>query len=114
MAATALVIQECQNGVIGPDSLLPRLAEAAAPAVPFIARLAHGARAASVPVIHALALLEHAVENPAAHVLAHLLTAADTGEVLAGSRQHRISRHAHGRLQAGVGEVDGVHVPSDI
>ena len=55
MAATALVIQECQNGVIGPDSLLPRLAEAAAPAVPFIARLAHGARAASVPVIHALA-----------------------------------------------------------
>jgi biuret amidohydrolase len=52
---TALVIQECQRGVIGPDSLLPMLAEAAAPAIPYIARLAHGARAAGVPVIHALA-----------------------------------------------------------
>jgi nicotinamidase-related amidase len=52
---TALVIQECQRGVIGPDSLLPLLAEAAAPAIPFIARLAHGARSAGVPVIHALA-----------------------------------------------------------
>jgi biuret amidohydrolase len=51
----ALVIQECQRGVIGPDSLLPLLAQAAAPAVPFIARLAQGARAADVPVIHALA-----------------------------------------------------------
>jgi biuret amidohydrolase len=51
----ALVIQECQRGVIGPDSLLPLLAQAAAPAVPFIARLAQGARAAGVPVIHALA-----------------------------------------------------------
>ena len=51
----ALVLQECQRGVIGPDSLLPLLAEAAAPAVPHIARLAHGARAAGVPVIHALA-----------------------------------------------------------
>lgn len=51
---SALVIQECQQGVIGPDSLLPMLAEAAAPAVPHIARLAHGARAAGVPVIHAM------------------------------------------------------------
>jgi biuret amidohydrolase len=53
--AAALVIQECQRGVIGPDSLLPLLAQAAAPAVPFIARLARGARAAGVPVIHSLA-----------------------------------------------------------
>ena len=53
--SAALVIQECQNGVIGPDSLLPLLAAAAAPAVPRIARLAHGARQAGVPVIHALA-----------------------------------------------------------
>jgi nicotinamidase-related amidase len=53
--SAALVIQECQNGVVGPDSLLPLLAEAAAPAVPHIARLAHGARQAGVPVIHALA-----------------------------------------------------------
>jgi biuret amidohydrolase len=54
-SGAALVIQECQRGVIGPDSLLPRLAEAAAPAVPFIARLAHGARRAGVPVVHSLA-----------------------------------------------------------
>jgi nicotinamidase-related amidase len=53
--SAALVVQECQNGVIGPDSLLPQLARAAAPAVPFIARLAHGARAAGVPVIHSVA-----------------------------------------------------------
>jgi biuret amidohydrolase len=52
---TALVIQECQRGVIGPDSMLPLLAEAAAPAVPFIAQLAHGARQAGIPVVHSLA-----------------------------------------------------------
>ena len=53
--STALVIQECQRGVIGPDSALPQLATAAAAALPFIARLAHGARAAGVPVVHSLA-----------------------------------------------------------
>jgi nicotinamidase-related amidase len=53
--ATALVTQECQVGVIGPDAVLPLLAQAAGPAVPAIARLAHGARAAGVPVIHSLA-----------------------------------------------------------
>ena len=52
---TALVIQECQRGVIGPESALPLLAKAAAPAVPFIARLAHGARLAGIPVVHSLA-----------------------------------------------------------
>jgi nicotinamidase-related amidase len=51
---TALVIQECQRGVIGPDSMLPQLAKAAAPAVPFIAALAHGARRAGVQVVHSL------------------------------------------------------------
>jgi nicotinamidase-related amidase len=54
-SSTALVIQECQNGVIGPDSLLPLLAEAAVPAVPRIAQLAHAARAAGIPVIHSVA-----------------------------------------------------------
>jgi biuret amidohydrolase len=52
---TALVIQECQRGVIGPDSALPLLAKAAAPAVPFIASLADGARRSGVPVVHSLA-----------------------------------------------------------
>jgi nicotinamidase-related amidase len=53
--STALVLQECQKGVIGRQSLLPLLAEAAAPAVPHIARLAQAAREVGVPVIHALA-----------------------------------------------------------
>ncbi|WP_198653522.1 isochorismatase family protein [Actinocorallia populi] len=55
LGEVALVIQECQKGVIGPDSLLPLLAEAAAPVVPNIAALAHGARQAGIPVVHAIA-----------------------------------------------------------
>jgi nicotinamidase-related amidase len=50
---TAVVTSECQNGVLGPDSYLPELAEAArAGAVTHIARLAHGARTAGVQVVH--------------------------------------------------------------
>jgi biuret amidohydrolase len=56
-AHTALVTQECQNGVIGDRSLLPALAEAARnELIPNAARLAKAARAARVPVIHCLAL----------------------------------------------------------
>lgn len=51
----ALVIQECQKGVIGPQSLLPQLAAAAAPIVPHVARLAAAARRAGVHVVHCLA-----------------------------------------------------------
>jgi nicotinamidase-related amidase len=56
-AHTALVLQEVQNGVVGPVSALPALAEAAA-AVDLIgncARLARAARAAGVPVVHCTA-----------------------------------------------------------
>jgi nicotinamidase-related amidase len=49
---TALVIVECQNGVVGPDSALPGLAEAAAPVLPVIGRLARAARKAGVRVVH--------------------------------------------------------------
>jgi len=53
----AVVTQECQRGVIGDLAVLRELADAAqARAVPNIARLLAGARAAAVPVVHCLAL----------------------------------------------------------
>jgi nicotinamidase-related amidase len=52
---TALVTQECQGGVIGPQAGLPMLAEEAArEAIPNITRLVEAARAAGVPVVHCL------------------------------------------------------------
>lgn len=55
-ARCALVVQECQNGVIGDRAVLPALAEAARPAVPRIAALVRAARQAGVPVVHGLAV----------------------------------------------------------
>ena len=51
-ATTVLVTSECQNGVLGPDTYLGDLADAARPKIPTIARLVHGARTAGVQVIH--------------------------------------------------------------
>jgi nicotinamidase-related amidase len=52
---TAVVTSECQNGVLGPSSALPQLAEAAADTVvPNGSRLVHAARTAGVQVIHAV------------------------------------------------------------
>jgi nicotinamidase-related amidase len=52
---TAVVTSECQNGVLGPHSYLPELAEEArVRALPGIARLVHGARTAGVQVVHAV------------------------------------------------------------
>ncbi|BCO62109.1 isochorismatase [Mycobacterium intracellulare] len=54
-ATTALVTQECQGGVIGPQAGLPLLAEEARrEAIPNIARLLGAARAAGVAVVHCL------------------------------------------------------------
>jgi nicotinamidase-related amidase len=53
---TALVTQECQNGVIGDTAVFPELALAARPMIGNVARLAKAARAAGVPVVHCLAL----------------------------------------------------------
>jgi nicotinamidase-related amidase len=54
---TALVTQECQNGVIGGDAVLRELAdEAQRVAVPNIAALVRTARAAGVAVVHCLAV----------------------------------------------------------
>ncbi|MDE0613241.1 MAG: cysteine hydrolase [bacterium] len=55
-ATTALVLQECQNGVIGELSALPALAEAAKEGlIPNVAALATAARTAGVRVIHCTA-----------------------------------------------------------
>jgi nicotinamidase-related amidase len=55
-AVTAVVTSECQNGVIGPQSVLPDLASVAADGViPNGARVCAGARDAGVPVIHCIA-----------------------------------------------------------
>jgi nicotinamidase-related amidase len=52
---TALVTQECQGGVIGPQAGLPMLAEEARrEAIPNIAKLLAAARAARVTVVHCL------------------------------------------------------------
>ncbi|WP_409329992.1 cysteine hydrolase family protein [Trujillonella humicola] len=52
-ATTAVVVVECQRGVIGDVSMLPALARDAADVVPVIARLLDAARAAGVTVAHA-------------------------------------------------------------
>jgi nicotinamidase-related amidase len=55
-AHTALVTQECQNGVIGERAALPQLAAAArVRMIPNAARLAGAARDAGVPVVHCVA-----------------------------------------------------------
>ena len=56
LTAAALVTSECQNGVIGPQSVLPELASAAAASVmPNGARLCAAARDAGVAVVHCVA-----------------------------------------------------------
>lgn len=56
-ATTALLTVECQQGVVGPDSALPELAEAAvcSGALHRVARLVAGAHEAGVQVLHAVA-----------------------------------------------------------
>lgn len=55
-AHTAVVTQECQKGVLGPQGPFPQLVEAArAELIPNGARLLKAARAADVAVIHAIA-----------------------------------------------------------
>lgn len=49
---TAVLVIECQRGVIGDLSVVPALADAARPAIANIARLADGARRAGVCVAH--------------------------------------------------------------
>jgi nicotinamidase-related amidase len=56
LSAAALLTSECQNGVIGAESVLPELAAAAAATVIANgARLCAAARAAGAPVVHCVA-----------------------------------------------------------
>lgn len=52
-AEVAVVCVECQNGVLGPDSVLPALASDARGMVTDVARLLTAARGAGVRVVHA-------------------------------------------------------------
>lgn len=55
-AHTAVITSECQNGVIGPDSVLPELAESAAKElIPNGARVCAAARSVGASVIHCTA-----------------------------------------------------------
>lgn len=51
-ATTAVLFVECQNGLLGPDSVMRSIGEAAQPAIAGMARLAMGARAAGAQVVH--------------------------------------------------------------
>ena len=55
-AHTALVMNECQRGIVGDQSVLPELAQAAAAIVPNVARLAAAGRRAGVTVVHTIAV----------------------------------------------------------
>lgn len=56
LSAAALVTSECQNGVIGPESVLPELAAAArATVIANGARLCATARSGGIPVLHCVA-----------------------------------------------------------
>ena len=51
-ATTAALFIEAQNGIVGPQSVIPDLRAAAVPALPFMGRLAAGFRAAGAKVFH--------------------------------------------------------------
>jgi nicotinamidase-related amidase len=52
-AKSALVIVECQNGVVGKDSVLPGLASEVGPMLVSVGKLAEAARSAGVFIVHA-------------------------------------------------------------
>ncbi|MCW2527585.1 MAG: isochorismatase family protein [Pseudonocardiales bacterium] len=51
-ATTALITIECQNGIVGAESALPELADAAAPMLATLGMMAQGMRAAGCQVVH--------------------------------------------------------------
>ncbi|MEU5300142.1 cysteine hydrolase [Streptomyces noursei] len=76
-ATTVLLTVECQRGVVGPDSALPELAEAArtSGALVRIARLVAAAHGAGVQVLHAIA--ERRPDGRGANRNARLFRAAE-------------------------------------
>lgn len=74
-AHTALVTQECQNGVIGERSVLPALAAVARKGmVRNAARLAHAAREVGIPVVHCV--VARRADGRGANLNARLFAAA--------------------------------------
>jgi len=92
-AATALLTVECQRGVVGPDSALPELADAAreSGALANVARLVAAAHEAGVQVLHAVA--ERRPDGRGASHNARLFKAAERLPVqqLTGSAAVRIA-----------------------
>ncbi|MFE5185751.1 cysteine hydrolase family protein [Streptomyces sp. NPDC056628] len=76
-ATTVLLTVECQNGVVGPHSALPELADEArgSGALTQVARLVAGAHASGVQVIHAIA--ERRPDGRGANRNARLFRAAE-------------------------------------
>jgi nicotinamidase-related amidase len=72
-STTALVLIECQEGVLGANSVLPALAAEVGDVVPVVARLTRGARAHGVTVVHAT--FEGSFGRPAASETTPLLRA---------------------------------------
>ncbi|KOG87111.1 isochorismatase, partial [Streptomyces varsoviensis] len=72
-----LLTVECQRGVVGPESALPELADAArrSGALDRVARLVSGAHAAGVQVLHAVA--ERRPDGRGANRNARLFRAAE-------------------------------------
>ncbi|REK85416.1 cysteine hydrolase [Streptomyces inhibens] len=92
-ATTVLLTVECQRGVVGPDSALPELADAArkSGALANVARLVAAAHDAGVQVLHAVA--ERRPDGRGANHNARLFTAAERLPVqqLTGSTAVRIA-----------------------
>ncbi|WP_330477181.1 cysteine hydrolase [Streptomyces platensis] len=92
-AATVLLTVECQRGVVGPDSALPELADAAreSGALANVARLVAAAHEAGVQVLHAVA--ERRPDGRGASHNARLFKAAERLPVqqLTGSAAVRIA-----------------------
>ena len=85
-ATTAVVTSECQNGVVGPDSVLPELAKLCADTmIPNGARVCAAARSAGATVVHCVAL--HRPDLRGANRNARLFGAIDRSPVklLAGT-----------------------------
>jgi biuret amidohydrolase len=88
---TALVLQECQVGVIGESSPLPALADAARPTIPNLVELAHRARAVGVPVMHCTG--ERRADGRGASANARIFRyMADTTRPLTSSQEARSRR----------------------
>ncbi|WP_432002684.1 cysteine hydrolase [Streptomyces sioyaensis] len=91
--STVLLTVECQRGVVGPDSALPELAEAArrSGALANVARLVAAAHDAGVQVLHAIA--ERRPDGRGASHNARLFKAAERLPVqqLAGSTAVRVA-----------------------